>query len=101
MAKTVQASNTTPYKNAREEAGIRQWQAVELLPSSKSSLNRYELGKLEPPGEVVARMDHVYGCKGKLLDSWAKQFKFSLQNKKTALTVIKTALKKIINLFSL
>lgn len=98
MAKSVSASKSTPYREAREACGLSQWQAALQIPTSKSSMNRYELGKSEPPRDVVVRMDEVYGCGGQLIRKWIDA-KFSFGAKKKAiLTAIKIALRKIFNL---
>lgn len=102
MANMTPISKVTLYKEAREESGLKQWQAARDIPTSKSSINRYELGKSEPPPDVVFRMDKVYGCGGRLVEKWMQRFKFScsgFKSKKiTALTAIKAAIGKVFNL---
>lgn len=48
------------YKQAREQAGLTQLQASELLPVSVRTLSEYENGRLLPSDELVIRMIKVY-----------------------------------------
>lgn len=48
------------YKQAREQAGLTQLQASELLPVPVRTLSEYENGRLLPSNELVIRMIKVY-----------------------------------------
>lgn len=55
---------TTPYRKAREDAGIGFAEAVRLLDTSVSTLWRYESGKKMRrfDADLVAKMAALYKC---------------------------------------
>lgn len=50
------------YQNARNNAGLTQQQASELLHISVRTLGAYELGDIIPNGDIVADMVQVYNA---------------------------------------
>lgn len=47
-------------KNARENAGLRQWQVAQLLHTSESCVRRWENDEAEPTPDVVDKLEELY-----------------------------------------
>lgn len=84
MPVLTQVSKMTPYKKARLRKGVSQIRAYIELCISKRSIIRYEQGEIDPPKDVVLRMDSYYGCGGQLVDCWLGKVKFSSEKRKIA-----------------
>lgn len=87
------------FRIAREQAGLSQEKATEVVHVVTRTISRYEKGK-EPPGRVVVAMDKGYGCNGELIKKWLREIgftgtiKFSLSGKKSVWNLIKSVLNK-------
>ena len=57
----MQGNNPNTYKRARQEAGLTQEAAAELLFTSVESLKAYETGLRLPPNDMAGRMAREYG----------------------------------------
>lgn len=47
-------------KELRKENRLRQWQVSEKLNLKQQTYSRYELGKIEPSIEVLAKLSELY-----------------------------------------
>ena len=71
MVKTV-----TPYRKLRELRGWSLEKAADIFHLSKKTLINIELGRSDPPKQIVRHMDREYGCGGKLINYWIPTFSF-------------------------